>query len=93
MVELHHIFVLLYAVTAALSLAVFLVAWMRRAARGALSLATLMLGIAVWSAASAAMWYSPTLMEQGFWLGATFLGVWIVQVAVMALAFDVARVE
>ena len=93
MVELHHIFVLLYAVTAALSLAVFLVAWMRRAARGARSLATLMLGIAVWSAASAAMWYSPTLMEQGFWLGATFLGVWIVPVAVMALAFDVARVE
>jgi len=92
-VELHHIFVLLYAVTTVLSLAVSWVAWRRRAARGALSLAALMLGIAIWSAASAVMWYAPTLGGQVFWLGATFLGVWMVPVAVMRLALDIARVK
>ena len=90
MVELHHVFVLLYAITAALSVAVLVLALRRRAARGALSLTVLMLGIAVWSGASAAMWYVPTLGEQVFWLRATFLGVCLVPIAVVGLAFDVA---
>ena len=92
-VELNHIFVLLYAVTAALSLAVLLVAWMRRPARGARSLTALMLGVAVWSGASAAMWYVPTLGGQVFWLKATFPGVCLVPIAVVGLAFDVAGAQ
>ena len=91
MVELHHIFVILYAGTAVLALAVAAVSWRRRAARGGLPLAVLMSGIAVWSGACAVMWYVPAMEEQVFWLGATFLGVWIVPVAVMLLALDIAR--
>jgi len=89
-VELHHIFALLYAAAAALSVAVLVLALRRRAARGALALTVLMLGVAVWSGASAAMWYVPTLGEQVFWLRATFLGVCLVPIAVVGLAFDVA---
>ena len=92
MVELHHLFIALYVGTAVLALAVVALAWRRRAARGARPLAALMLGIAIWSGASAAMWYVPTLSQQVFWLGATFLGVWMVPVAVMALALDIAKV-
>ena len=93
MVELHHIYVILHVGVAVLALGVAFIAWRRRAARGALSLAALMLGIAIWSGATAAMWYVPTLGEQVFWLKAMFLGVWITPIAVLILAFDIAKIE
>ncbi|MCL4368016.1 MAG: EAL domain-containing protein [Actinobacteria bacterium] len=93
MVEQHHIFVLLYASVTVLSLVVASVAWRRRAARGALPLAGLMLGIAIWSGATAAMWYVPTLREQAFWLIAEGLGFWVIPVAVLILAFDIAGIK
>jgi len=92
-VELHHIYVILHVGVAVLALGVAFIAWRRRAARGALSLAALMLGIAIWSGATAAMWYVPTLGEQVFWLKAMFLGVWITPIAVLILAFDIAKIE
>lgn len=93
MVELHHIFVFLYAGVTVLALAVTSVAWRRRAARGAVWLGILMLGIAIWSGATAAMWYVPTLEEQVFWLKVMDLGTWMVPVGVLFLAFDIARME
>lgn len=93
MVELHHIFAFLNAATAALALVVVWVAWQRRTARGAVWLAVLMLGVAIWSAAAAAMWYSETQSMQSLWLKTTFLGVWLVPVAFLVLAFDVAGLK
>lgn len=93
MVELHHIFVLLYAGATVLSLAVTSVAWRRRAARGAVWLGILVLGIAIWSGATAGMWYVPTLREQVFWLSVMDLGTWMVPVGALILAFDIARME
>ncbi|MHB0979345.1 MAG: diguanylate cyclase domain-containing protein [Thermoleophilia bacterium] len=93
MVELHHIYVVLYACAAVLALAVASVAWWHRTARGALPLTVMMLGIAVWSGAAAAMWYVSTLREQVFWLIAMGLGFWMVPVGFLTLAFDIAKME
>ena len=93
MVELHLIYAVLHACGAVLALAVACIAWRRRAARGALALAVLMLGVTIWSGAAAAMWYLPTLGEQVFWFKVTSLGVWMVPGAVLILAFDVAGLE
>lgn len=93
MVELHHIFVVLNAGAAVLALAVTWVAWRHRRARGALPLAVVMLGIAIWCGAAAAMWYVPTLREQVFWLIAMGLGFWMVPVGFLTLAFDIAGME
>jgi len=92
-VELHFLYVFLYAVGAVLALLVAFVAWRRRAARGAVSIAVFSLGIAIWSGAFAAMWYVPTLEEQVFWERAASLGAWMVPVGFLTLAFTVAGME
>ena len=93
MVELHFIYVVLYASVAASTLVSTLIVWRRRAARGARSLAVLMLGVAIWSGAYAVMWYVPGLAQQVFWERATDLGSWMVPVALLSLAFSVAGME
>lgn len=93
MVELHHVYALLYAGAAVLALVVISVAWRRRAARGAAGLGLLMLGIAIWSGGTAVMWNVPALEEQVFWLKVMDLGTWMVPVGALILAFDMARME
>ena len=93
MVELHFIYVVLYAGVAASTLVATLIVWRRRAARGAASLAVLMLGVAIWCGAYAVMWYVPTLGQQVFWETATSLGSWMVPVAFLTLAFTVAGMD
>ena len=93
MVELHHIYVVLYACVAVLASVVSLIAWRHRVARGAVSLAVLMLGVAIWSGAAAAMWYVPTLGQQVFWVTAENLGLWMVPVGFLRVAFDIAGME
>ena len=93
MVELHFIYVVLYASVAASTLVATLIVWRRRAARGARSLAVLMLGVAIWSGAAAAMWYVPTLGQQVFWVTAENLGLWMVPVGFLRVAFDIAGME
>ncbi len=93
MVELHHLIVFLYAAVAVLALVVASIAWWRRTAPGGVSVAALMLGVAIWSGSAAVMWYVPTLGQQVFWQRMTGLGTWLVPVAFLTLAFDVARME
>lgn len=90
MIELHHVYIVLYAVGAALALIVAMIVWRRRSARGASSLAALMFSIAAWSFTLAMEWYVPTLRGQAFWLAMGDLGKWICPVAFLALAFDLA---
>jgi len=92
-VELHFIYVVLYAGVAALTLVATLIVWRRRTARGATSLAVLMLGVAIWCGAYAVMWYVPALGQQVFWERATSLGSWMVPVAFLTLAFTVAGMD
>ena len=92
MVELHLIYAVLYAAVAVLTTAAASVVWQHRAARGARPIAVFMLGVAIWAAADAAMWYVPTLGQQVFWERAESLGSWIVPVAFLALAFEIAGI-
>ena len=93
MLELHDIYTALYATAAVLSLAVAFAAWRRRAARGASWVAVLMIGIGIWSATSAAMWQATGLDAQSFWLKTNALGVWMVPLAVLMIALDVAGLD
>jgi len=92
-VEQHVVFVALNAVAAVLATVVMLTAWRRRAARGAVSLAFMMLGVAIWSGTAAGMWYVSGLGDQLFWRNATALGVWMIPVAVLMLAFEIAGMK
>ena len=93
MVELHSIYVVLYAVAAVLSAAVTFVAWQHRAARGATSVALMMLGITIWSGCYAAVWSLQSRGPQIFWGRVTGLGSWMVPLGFLTLAFDIARME
>ena len=93
MVELHLIYALLYASVAALSAAAAVAVWRRRVARGAGPLMALVVGVAVWSGADALMWYLPGLEQQALWEKVTSLGSWLIPVAFLALAFDVAGLK
>ena len=93
MVELHELYVLLYAATAILASVVVWVAWRRRTARGARGLAVLMLGIAIWSVGAAVTWHVPTQEAQVFWLTTNALGIWMVPVGVLLAGLDVAKVD
>jgi len=93
MVELHDVYSFLYAAAAALSLMVSVAAWQRRRARGAIWLGVLMLGVAVWAGTSAAMWQATSETSQVIWFRANALGVWVVPVAVLMIAFDVAGMQ
>ena len=70
-----------------------MIAWRRRAAHGAVPLAILMLGVAIWSGAYAAMWHVSSLREQTLWLKAAALGIWMVPFGVLVLSFAIARME
>lgn len=93
MVELHVIFVVLYAGIAVITAVALLLVWTRRAARGAVPLAAFMIGVVIWSAADAVMWSVPTSAQQIFWERMASLGSWVVPVAFLVLAFDVAGME
>ena len=93
MVELHFVYVALYAVAAVLALVVAVVAWQHRSARGARPLAVLMVGVIIWSGAAAALWYVPTLRQQVFWLSVEDLGIWMIPVGFLTLAFDIAGMD
>ncbi len=90
MVELHRIYAVLYAACAILSLVVTAVAWRHRTDRGARSLSAMMLGVAIWSGAAVVMWNAESRGEQIFWSRAESLGSWLVPVAFLTLAFEIA---
>jgi diguanylate cyclase (GGDEF)-like protein/PAS domain S-box-containing protein len=92
-IELHLAFSALHAGIAVLATVVALVAWRHREARGAMSVAAMLLGVTIWAGAYAVMWYVPTLEQQGFWERVSSLGSWIVPVSFLTLAFDIARME
>jgi diguanylate cyclase (GGDEF)-like protein/PAS domain S-box-containing protein len=92
-VQLHLVYSILYAGIALLASVVAFVAWRKRAARGALSVAALLVGVVIWSGAFAAMWYVPGEDMQVFWERVSSLGSWIVPVAFLTLAFGVAKME
>jgi diguanylate cyclase (GGDEF)-like protein/PAS domain S-box-containing protein len=92
-IEPHLAFSALHAGIAVLAAVVALVAWRHRAARGAVSVAAMLLGVAIWAGAYAVMWYVPTLGQQVFWERVSSLGSWIVPVSFLTLAFDIARME
>ncbi len=62
-------------ISTAISAAIALIAWRRRAAPGASGLALLMLSFTVWSLTYAVRWMSSTQTAQYFWLDATYFGV------------------
>ena len=93
MVELHFLYVVLYAAAAVMASIVTLVAWRHRAARGAVPLAVMMLGVAVWSGGYAVMWFMTTLESQAFWERVSSLGSWMVPVGFLTLAFDIAGMK
>ena len=62
-------------ISTAISAAIALIAWRRRAAPGASGLALLMLSLTVWSLTYAIRWMSSTQTAQYFWLDATYFGV------------------
>ncbi len=61
-------------ISTAISAAIALIAWRRRAAPGASGLALLMLSFTVWSLTYAIRWMSSTQTAQYFWLDATYFG-------------------
>lgn len=93
MIALHDVYSVLYALTTLISLVVAAITLRHRDARGAVSLAALMLGIAVWSASDAAMWSAASIDQQVFWLNLGNLGVWMVSVAVLTAAFEIAEMR
>ena len=93
MVELHHIFVVLYLCAALLSGVLTFVAWHHRAARGATSVAAMMLGITIWSACYAGVWATHAMGAQIWWGRLTGFGSWLVPVGFLTLAFDVAGMD
>jgi diguanylate cyclase (GGDEF)-like protein/PAS domain S-box-containing protein len=92
-IELRSVYLGLYAAVSLVALAASWVAWRRRAARGAWEIAFLMVGVAIWSATAAAMWSATALEQQIFWLRASALGWWMIPVGVLALAFDIAKMD
>lgn len=93
MVELRHIYVLLFTAGAVLALVVASIAWRYRAARGALPLAITMVGASIWSGTDAAMWYATTFEQQVFWLKMCAVGIWMVPVGILALSFEIAGMQ
>jgi PAS domain S-box-containing protein/putative nucleotidyltransferase with HDIG domain len=92
-VELHLVYAALYAGVALLTVATFPMIWEHRAARDAMPLGTFMVGVAIWCGASAMMWLVPSVSQQLFWSRAENLGVWLVPVAFLTLAFNLARID
>ena len=93
MVALNLVYAVAYAAVSVTTVAALVVVWFRRAARDAFPLAGLMLGIAIWCGASAAMWYAPTFAQQVFWNRVQDLGVWTIPVAFLSLALMQAGVD
>ena len=93
MVELRHIYVVLFAIATVIALVLTVLAWHHRSTRGARPLVLATLGIAIWCGASAAMWSAHTLTQQVFWIRSMALGVWMVPVGFLTLALDVAGIS
>jgi diguanylate cyclase (GGDEF)-like protein/PAS domain S-box-containing protein len=89
--ELHVIYALVYAVAAAIGLAICVSAWFHRRSRGALPVAFMMLGVTIWSAAAAMFWYVEPISQQIFWSKMRSLGVWMVPVGFLALGLAMAN--
>ena len=93
MIEIHVIYMLLFAAATGVALSVAILSWRHRTARGARSLTALMLGIAVWTAASAAYWSVPSFQQQIFWLKVMALGIWMLPIGFLTLAFEIAGMK
>ncbi len=93
MVELHHIYITVFASTAALSLIVAWLSWRQRPALGADAVTMLMLGVTAWCVAEAFVWYVPAPAAEKFWLAMTYPGVSVVVVAMLLFAFDTGDVK
>jgi diguanylate cyclase (GGDEF)-like protein/PAS domain S-box-containing protein len=72
-----HPFSIPFLVATAVSIRFATMIWPRRKAPGAMPLFVHVIGLGVWSGASAAMWLSTTLNAQLFWLEFSSLGVLI----------------
>ncbi len=90
MVELHHVYVVVFGITAVLSLVVALFAWQQRNDFNATALTALMLGVTLWCGAEAFLWWAPSLDQQKFWLAMTYPGVFVVVMALIVFAFEIA---
>jgi diguanylate cyclase (GGDEF)-like protein/PAS domain S-box-containing protein len=93
MVALHDIIAVLYAGVALISLVAMAVALWHRRARGAVSIAMMMLGVANWSAATAVAWLNPSLEHQAFWSKMMDFTNWMVPFGFFTLGVSIARVE
>ena len=93
MVPLHQIYSSLYLTVAALSLVVFAIAWRQRRTPGAVPIAVMMAGVAIWCGAVSATWTVDAREQQIFWSKVVDVGAWMVPVGFLALGFAVARVE
>jgi diguanylate cyclase (GGDEF)-like protein len=89
MLELHDVYTVAFAITAAISLVVAWLSWRRHPSAGAGTLTVLMLGVATWTAAEVFVWWTPTLTQEKFWLAITYVGLTVVNVSVLVFAFDV----
>ena len=93
MIELHHIYIAAFAVTAGLSLTVAGLSWRHRDAPGASAVVALMIGVTYWCVTEMLYWWTEVAAEQKFWLVMTFPGVLIVVVSVLVFAFEVGGME
>jgi len=93
MVELQDIYVTLFALAAAVALALTALAWRHRETRGARPLAFLMLGVVIWCVSSALMWSASTRPQHVFWLKMMSLGTWMVPVGALTMALDIAKID
>ncbi len=93
MVELQHIYVVLFVIAAVIAFVLTVLAWRHRSTRGARPLALTTLGVFIWCGASAAMWSAHTMTQQVFWIRSMALGVWMVPVGFLTLALDVAGIS
>lgn len=93
MVELRSIYAIVYAGVAAFACVFAFISWRHRAARGSASISLTMLGIAIWSIACSGTWFATGMQEKILWWKAISLGVWLIPVGFLSLAFSIARLE
>ena len=93
MVEIHHLYIAALAATAVLALVVAWATWRERRAFRAAAVVTLMLGVSLWCAAEAMLWWVPTAQAQALWLALTYPGSSIVVAAFAVFALEIAEME
>ncbi len=83
-----HPYSLVLTVAAIIAATDAVVAWHRRSAPGAIPLAILNAGAAVWAGTYAVMWASTTLPAEVFWLNMTYFGVVVIPTSYLAFVLQ-----